>query len=155
MAKKSKLDKKKKEDVVKPPFVMADPNDDAAAYGWTLGKLRYPGEKVGGEQWPGAYVFDFPVEFAVRQMYGHSIEFASPSFLQLILDSEPAIRAGAEKVRAAGYTPEAIKKYRKTVIAVFQEKILPVIAERFEDVAGMVAEFYAARLAHIDTFGAD
>lgn len=133
---------------------MADPNDDAAAFGWTLGKLRYPGEKDGaGEAWPGAYVFQVPTPYEVRQIYGHNIEFVNPGFVQLLLDSEPDVRNGAEKVRAAGYTPEALKKYSKTVIKVFHEKVLPQIVERFEDVAPMIAEFYAARLAHIDKFG--
>ena len=154
--KKNRLDKPV--ETVKPPFVMADPNDDAAAYGWSLGKLRYQGEPDPtdpGSCWPGEHVFCVPTPLEVRQVYGHNIEFVCPAFVQLLLDAEPEIRKGAEKVRAAGYSPDALKKYSKTVAAVFHEKILPQIAERFDRVAGMVAEFYAARIAHIDTFGAD
>lgn len=154
--KKYRLDKKV--DAVKPPFAMADPNDDAAAYGWSLGKLRYQGEpdpKDPGTHWPGVHVFNVPTPVAVQQVYGHNIEFVCPSFVQLMLDAEPEIRKGAERVRTAKYSPEALKKYRKVVMTVFQEKILPQIAARFEEVSGMVAEFYAARLAHIDTFGVE
>ena len=151
---KRKLDKKP--DLPKPAFVMDDPNDDAAAFGWSLGKLRYPGEKdESGGTWPGVYVFQVPTPYEVRQVYGHNLEFVNPNFVQLLLDAEPEVRAGAEKVRAAGYTPEALKKYSKTITKVFHEKVLPQIVERFEEVAGMVAEFYAARLAHIDKFGID
>lgn len=154
--KKNRLDKKV--EVVKAPFTMADPNDDAAAYGWSLGKLRYQGEPDpadSGTNWPGAHVFSVPTPLEVRQIYGHSIEFVCPAFVQLLLDAEPEIRKGAERVRAAKYSPEALKKYRKVVLTVFHEKILPQIVARFEEISGMVAEFYAARLAHIDTFGVD
>ena len=48
-----------------------------------------------------------------------------------------------------------IRDSRKVVLTVFHEKILPQIVARFEEISGMVAEFYAARLAHIDTFGVD
>jgi hypothetical protein len=154
--KKHRLDKKV--DAVKPPFTMADPNDDAAAYGWSLGKLRYQGEpdpEDPGTCWPGEHVFNVPTPLEVRQVYGHNIEFVCPAFVQLMLDAEPEIRKGAERVRAAQYSPEALKKYRRVVMTVFQEKILPQIAARFEEVSGLVAEFYAARLAHIDTFGVE
>lgn len=155
MAKKQhKLDKRPQSP--KPAFTMADPNDDAAAFGWSLGKLRYrgkPDENRPGEFWPGPYVFTVPTPIEVRQIYGHEIEFVNPAFVQMLLDAEPSVRAAAEKVRAAGYSPEALTKYRKTIMTAFNEKILPEIKQRFEMVAGLVAEFYAARLAYIDKFG--
>jgi len=154
MAKKHKLDKK--EAAVKPPFVMAAPNDDAAAFGWSLGKLRYPSkDSKPGDIWPGAGMFDFPVPYEIKQVYGHSIDFVNPAFLQLLFDSNPAIRKGVERVRAAGYTPEAIAKYRKIVLAEFESAIIPEITRRFAEIAQHVAEFYCARLAHIDTFGVE
>lgn len=137
---------------------MADPNDDAAAYGWSLAKLRHQGEpdlKDPGTHWPGIHVFAVPTPMEVRQVYGHSIDFVCPAFVQLMLDAEPEIKKGAEKVRAAKYAPEALQKYRKIVMKVFHEKILPQIVARFEEISGLVAEFYAARLAHIDTFGVE
>lgn len=152
--KKHRLDKRVES--VKPAFRMADPNDDASAFGWTLGKLRYQGEpdpNEPGENWPGPYVFTVPAPLEVRQVYGHNIEFVCPAFVQWLLESDPEIRKGAERVRAAKYSPEALKKYRRLVLTVFNEKILPQIAKKFEAVSGLVAEFFAAQLAHIDTFG--
>ena len=154
MKRKLKLDKKP--ETVKPPFVMAEPNDDAAAFGWSLGKLRYLSkDSKPGDVWPGACMFEVPVPYEVKQVYGHIIEFVNPAFVQLMLDSDPTVRSGAEKVRRAKYAPAAMAKYQKTILAVFTTKIMPEIIKRFTTVAGDVAEFYAARLAHIDTFGAD
>jgi hypothetical protein len=143
----------------KPAYVMPAPNDDAAAFGWTLGKLRYPGKPEPGEKqedaWPGSFVFQVSVPYEIRQVYGHNIQFICPEFAQLVLDGEPEIRAGAEKVKQAGYTPEALDKFRKTIQRVFREKVVPNVEHRFDEIAGMVAEFYAARLAHIDKFGVE
>ena len=151
---KTKLDKKPAGP--KPKFVMAEPNDDAAAFGWTLGKLRYMSdEKINGERWPGRGVFDVPYDYATRQIYGHIIEFVNPAFLQIHLDSSPAVRKGAEQARAAGYTKEAIDKLRKIILKVFQEEVLPKIEAQFKNAAGMVSEFYCALLAHIDMFGVE
>lgn len=151
---KRKLDKKPA--MPKPAYVLPPPNDDAAAYGWSLGKLRYADPKADPKDkdpWPGPYVFTVPTDLETRQVYGHVIEFINPNYLQLLLDAQPEIRKGAEKVKAAGYSPEALKQFAKTVNTVFRDKILPDVATRFADVAGLVAEFYAARLAHIDKFG--
>jgi len=154
MARKSKAKLDKQPPAPKPAFVMAEPNDDAAAFGWTLGKLRYMSkDKVNGEQWPGPHVFDAPYTYEVRQTYGHIIEFVNPAFIQIQLDSSQEVRTAAEKAREAGYTPEALAKFRRVILRVFNEQILPDIVKRFEKVAGMVAEFYCARLAHIDKFG--
>lgn len=152
---KSKLDKPKTKEP-RPAFVMKPPNDDAAAYGWCMGKLRYkdpdadPKEK---DPWPGPYVFAVPTDLETRQVYGHNLDFISTGYVQLLLDSEPAIKTGAEKVKEAGYTREALDQFGKTVQKVFREKIVPDMITRFEEVAPLVAEFYAARLAHITKFG--
>lgn len=134
---------------------MAPPNDDADAYGWTLGKLRHPAAGADDEGWPGLSMFDMPLPFEVRQLYGHNVEFVCPGFVQLLFDADPRIRAGALKVRAAKYSAASIKKYQKTVGVVFADVVMPEIKKRFEAVSARVAEFYAARLAHIDTFGVD
>ena len=156
MASKSKTKLDKKPELPKPAFVMADPNDDAAAYGWTLGKLRYLSEeKINGERWPGSHIFNVPYSYETRQIYGHIIEFVNPAFVQIRLDSNEAVRRAAEKARAEGYTKEAIAKFRKVILRVFNEEIVPDIIKRFQGVAGMVAEFYCARLAHIDKFGTE
>jgi hypothetical protein len=156
MARRSKAKLDKPPAAPKPAFVMAEPNDDAAAFGWTLGKLRYLSEdEIDGERWPGRGVFDVPYSYEIRQTYGHIIEFINPTFLQIQLDSSQEIRSAAERARKAGYTQDAISKFKKVVVRVFNEQILPDIAKRFEKVAGMVAEFYCARLAHIDKFGVE
>ena len=155
MARKSKTKLDKKPDAPKPAFVMADPNDDAAAYGWTLGKLRYLVKDADGENWPGRGMFDMPYSHETRQMYGHSIEFINPAYLQIQLDSSDEVRKGAEKARAEGYTLEAIDKLKKVIIKVVTEKVLPDMIAQFKKVAGKTAEFYCARLAHIDKFGVE
>lgn len=137
---------------------MKPPNDDAEAFGWCLGKLRYkdpnadPKDK---DPWPGPYVFAVPVDLETRQIYGHNIDFVNTSYVQLLLDAQPEIRAGAEKVKASGYSREALDEFSKTINTVFQKKIVPDLVARFSQVADLVAEFYAARLAHIDKFGFD
>lgn len=154
MGKKHKLDKP--EALPRPRYVMRPPNDDAAAFGWSLGKLRYPDPKADPKDpnpWPGPYVFAVPTDLETRQIYGHSIDFINTGYVQLMLDAEPEIRKGAEQVKAANYTKESIAQFQATVDKVFKTKIIPDIIKRFENVSGMVAEFYAARLAHITKFG--
>lgn len=138
----------------KPAYVMPEPNDDIAAFGWTLGKLRYPAEDSKPDDiWPGASVFEVPQNKELQNAYGFDITFIPTKFTQILLDNNQAVRAGAEKVRAAGYTKEALAAYKKTIIKAFEEDVVPAMLERFKAVAGHVAEFYAARLAHIDKFG--
>jgi hypothetical protein len=140
----------------KPPFVMPEPNDDASAFGWELRKLRHPSaDSKKDDIWPGRHVFQIEGTLDDKQTYGHEITFIDPAYLQMQFDHSPEIRAAAEKVRAASYSPEAIKQFRKTILRVFRDQVLPTIDAQFAKIAGMVAEFYAARLAHIDTFGFD
>lgn len=154
MARKSKAKLDKQPPAPKPAFVLAEPNDDAAAFGWTLGKLRYLSEdEINGERWPGRGVFDLPCSYEVRQAYGHIIEFINPAFLQIQLDGSAEVRKAAEKARDEGYTKEAIAKFRRVIVRVFNEQVIPDVVKRFEHVAGLVAEFYCARLAHVDKFG--
>lgn len=140
----------------KPAYVMAEPNDDIAAFGWDLGKLRYPSkDSKPGDIWPGASMFELPNATELREAYGFDITFVNAKYVQVILDSDPDVRKGAEKVRAAGYTPEAIDAYSKIIVKAFQERVIPDMLARFKKVAGHVASFYSARLAHIDKFGVD
>lgn len=155
---KSKLDKKKPERVPRPAFVMKPPNDDAAAYGWSLGKLRAkdphadPKDK---DPWPGPYVFAVPTDLETRQVYGHNLDFVSTGYVQLLMDSEPEIRKGAEAVKEAGYSAASLEQFAKVINKVFRDKIVADMVDRFADVAPLVAEFYAARLAHITKFGVE
>jgi hypothetical protein len=81
------------------------------------------------------------------------VQFIDTGFVQALLDAEPAIRKGAEKVKEARYTKEAVAKFGELINRVFQEKVVPEIIARFETASITVAEFYAARLAHITKFG--
>lgn len=153
---KSKPDKKKPERVPRPAFVMKPPNDDAAAYGWSMGKLRHknpaadPKDK---DPWPGPYVFAVPTDLETRQVYGHNMDFINTGYVQLLMDSEIEIRKGAEAVKEAGYSAASLEEFAKVVNKVFRDKIVPDMVKRFSDVSRLVAEFYAARLAHITKFG--
>jgi hypothetical protein len=145
-----------KVDQPKPAYVMPEPNDDIAAFGWDLGKLRYPSESSKkGDVWPGASMFELPFSRELQQAYGFDITFVPAKYVQIMLDNDPEVRAGAEKVKAARYSQTALDEYRKTIIKAFQERVVPDMLERFKTVAGHVAGFYAARLAHITKFGVE
>jgi hypothetical protein len=151
---KRTLDIKKPDKV--PPYVMPEPNDDAAAFGWSLDRLRYPShDKDTDEIWPGAPVFRIEEENALRDTYGFDINFVNAKFVQVVLDQDPKVRAAAEKCAAAKYTPEALADLRKVIVKQFDEQVVPQMVARFKKVAKFVAEFYAARLAHLQTYGPD
>lgn len=139
----------------RPAYVMPEPNDDAEAYGWMLGKLRVLSKDEDGTVWPGRGVFSVPMPLEVMYTYGMNVQFIDTGFVQALLDAEPAIRKGAEKVKEARYTKEAVAKFGELVDRVFKEKVIPEILARFSAVSTTVAEFYAARLAHITKFGVD
>lgn len=139
----------------KPAYVMPPPNEDAEAYGWMLGKLRLPSKDENGEVWPGRGVFGVPMPLEAMYTYGMDVQFIDTGFVQALLDAEPAIRKGAEKVKEARYTKEALAKFAELVDHVFKEKVIPEIIARFSSRAATVAAFYAARLAHITKFGVD
>lgn len=152
MAKKHTREKKKPGK--KPPYVMPEPNDDAEAYGWSLARLRLPAkDPATKDAWPGRPLFDVKRELANMLQYGMDANFVCPRYLQYMLDQIPEIKKGAEKVRAAGYSPEALEKFAKLVVTVFEEQIVVDVLTRFYKVAPTIAQFYAAKLAHVDTFG--
>lgn len=152
MAKKHTLEKKKPGK--KPPYLMPAPNDDAEAYGWSLAHLRLPAkDPETKEVWPGRTLFDVKRDLDNMLHYGMDANFVCPRYLQYMLDQIPEIKKGAEKVRAAGYSPEALEKFEKLIVKVFEEQILVDVVTRFYRVASTVAQFYAAKLAHVDTFG--
>lgn len=152
MAKKHTLEKKKPGK--RPPYVMPVPNDDAEAYGWSLANLRLPAKDPDtGEIWPGRTVFNVKRDLNNMLQYGMDANFVCPRYLQYMLDQIPEVKKGAEKVRAAGYSPEALEKFGKLIVKVFEEQILVDVVTRFYKAAPTVAQFYAAHLAHVDTFG--
>ena len=142
----------------RPKYVMPPPNDDAEAYGWTLGKLRHPAVNDNNKIDPseqGRHVFTVPTPYTVRQVYGHNIDFLNPAFLQLMLDHIPAVAAATEKTKEAGYTVESLQNLERVIQRAFKESILPDIEARFAEIVPIVARFYAARLAHITKFGSE
>jgi hypothetical protein len=139
-----------------PPFMMAEPNDDAAAFGWSLDKLRYPSkDSTKGDVWPGNPVFQIEESNELRNMYGFDIDFVNAKFVQVMLDNSEKVRAAAEKCATAKYSEESRANLRRVIMAEFKDVILPEMLVRFKKVSGLVADFYAARLAHLMTYGPD
>jgi len=149
---KRTLDKKPETD--RPRFVMAEPNDDAAAFGWDMGKLRYPAaDSKPGDIWPGRSIFDAADAKELEPAYGHNIDFICAKFVQTRLDRDPDVRKAAEECRAARYSKAALDAFAETINKAFAKRVVPEILREFKNVSRMLAEFYAARLAHIDKFG--
>lgn len=149
---KRKLDVKKPDKL--PPFMMDEPNDDACAFGWSLDKLRYPAEPATkGDIWPGRNIFQVEEAKELFDMYGFDINFVNAKFVQVVLDNSEKVRAAAEKCAAAKYSDEALANLRRVILAEFKDVVIPEMLTRFKKVAGMVADFYAARLAHLMTYG--
>lgn len=147
-----KLDKQ--EPTKKPPFVMAEPNDDAAAFGWDMSKLRYPSkDSTKTDVWPGRSIFEAAEAKELAEQYGFNIDFVNAKFVQVVLDNSADVRAAAEKCAAAKYSDESLAALRRAILHEFKETVIPQMQERFKKVAGLVADFYAARIAHLMTFG--
>jgi len=153
---KSKLSRKidKKEPTKKPPFEMAQPNDDIAAFGWSMDRLRYPSkDSTKTDVWPGRSVFEVAEAQALVDQYGFNVEFVNPKFVQVMLDNSTAVRSAAQKCADAKYSQEARDALRAVVNKEFRDTIVPEMLARFKKISSMVADFYAARIAHLMTFG--
>lgn len=156
MTKQKRPTKPKEKEIPKPPFVMAEPNDDAAAFGWSMGNLRCPmPPDDDGEIWPGKPVFQIEEEPELRAAYGFDINFVNAKFVQVMLDGSEAVANATKRAARAGYTPESRAALKKVILREFETQVVPEITRRFKAVADYVADFYAARLAHIQTFGQD
>lgn len=155
MAKKKTIDKSlPKRDVPRPAYLMPEPNDDMAAFGWDMSKIRHaaPGLKR-GDVWSGPPIWSVPISREVMHTYGPDMYFLAPKYLQMCFDSSAEIREAAERAKAARYSKESIGVLQTTIKRVFEKTVLPDLAKRFDEISRMVAEFYAARLAHITKFG--
>lgn len=153
---KSKLSRKldKKEPSKKPPFNMPEPNDDLAAFGWSLDRLRYPSAtSTKTDVWPGPSVFEVAEAKALYEQYGFNIDFVNPKFVQVMLDSSVAVRNAAQKCADSKYSPESRAALRAVINKEFRETIAPAMIERFKKISTLVADYYAARIAHLLTFG--
>jgi hypothetical protein len=129
---------------------MARPNDDIDAYGWALKNVRAPTEE---KDIAGRPVFNVPVSIEDIRRYGTEVQFLCPEYVQMQLDNCPSVTGALEKAKAAGWTPEALKKLQDAVIKTFSEKVLVNVASNFYEIAPMVAEFLAARAAYRDMYG--
>lgn len=152
----ARKEKKKQPEQPKPRYVMPDPNSDLAAFGWDMSRMRYPSkDSTKTDVWPGRNVFEIAGAEKLVDLYGFDIQFVCPKYVQFMLDQNQDIRAGAEKVKAAGYTQAALNEFAETAQKVFKTVVVPEMIRQFNGVSGEVARFYAARLAHIDKFGFD
>ena len=139
-----------------PDFNMAEPNDDMAAFGWDLGRLRYKSkDSTKNDIWPGRSMFEIEEAEDLVDTYGYNIEFINPKFLQIMLDVSPAVRRQLIAVKRANYSPRALSKLAAVISKVVEEDIVPEMLQRLSGVMPAIAQFYAARLAHVDKFGAD
>ena len=135
---------------------MDEPNDDAAAFGWSMDKLRYPSrDSTKTDIWPGRSIFEIEEARELAEQYGYNIDFVNAKFVQVVLDNSAAVRAAAEKCAANKYSDESLAAMRRVIIQEFKDVVVPAMTERFKKVAGLVADFYAARIAHLMTFGQD
>lgn len=152
----ARKEKEKKAPAPRPKYVMAAPNDDIAAFGWDLSKLRYPSkDSKPNDVWPGPSMFEIEGANELRDPYGFDINFVCAKYVQVLLDQEKDIMVGAQKVRDAGYTKAALEEFAETVRQTFKKVVVPKIVAQFNNISQSVAEFYAARLAHIDKFGVE
>lgn len=155
MAKKHKLDK-----VAHPKaaYTMPPPNDDLHAYGWDLKNIRGADPKSADKKDPdaGKPIFSAPQETMKTMMrYGLDARFICPRYLQILLDQSVELREAVTKAAENRYRNEDIDRIQAAVNKVFKEVVLPDIAENFKNVSRTVAQFYAARIAHIKKFGSE
>lgn len=155
MAKKLKrsLEKQNKP---RPAYLMPPPNDDAEAYNWELRSLRKPDPESENKKEPdaGQSIFRASQEtMQTMRRYGHDAQFICPKYLQIMLDRSPDVRKAAIAASEARYTKEAIEELRKTVMRVFHDEVLADMTQNFEAISLVIAQFYAARFAHVKKFG--
>lgn len=153
---KTKRSLPKNEPAVAPPFNIAPPNDDLHAFGWSMDRMRYPSkDSKPDDVWPGPSIFSVPEAAAFKDLYGFNVEFINAKYLQFMLDCAPGVRKAALRCAAENYSPEALAALRKNILIAFRELIVPDMTKRVQKIAALLADFYAARLAHIETFGAE
>lgn len=155
MAKKHKLDRPVQP---KAAYTMPAPNDDIHAYGWDLKKIRTADPKSldRKDPDPGKPLFAAPQEtLKTMHRYGMDAQFICPKYLQILLDQSQDLREAVIKAAENRYRVEDIDRVQAAVNKVFTEVVLPDIAENFKNVSRTVAQFYAARIAHIKKFGSE
>lgn len=135
---------------------MREPNDDLAAFGWSLDRLRYPSKtSTKTDVWPGRSIFEVAEAKELYEQYGFNIDFVNPKFVQVVLDNSPKVRAAADACAAAKYNEATRAHLRQVIDEEFKAKIIPEILSRFKKISPLVADYYAAKISHLLTFGAD
>jgi hypothetical protein len=156
MAKRHTLRDDKKPPKPKAAYTMPIPNDDIAEYGWQLKNIRHPDPKSADKKDPdpGAPIFAAPQQtLHTMKTIGHDAHFICPKYLQILFDASPELRDASIKAAEARYTKEALGRLEEEIRRVFTDVVIPDIAKNFDAIAPMIAQFYAARIAHIKKFG--
>lgn len=118
-----------------------------------MDRMRYPTkDSTATDVWPGRSIFEIEDAQKLVEQYGFNIDFINPKFVQVMLDSSTAVRNAAINCHDANYSPESRAKLRRVIVKEFETVIVPAITERFKKISNLVADFYAARLAHAITF---
>ena len=155
MAKKHTLEKTARP---KPAYCMPVPNDDIAAYGWDLRQIREPDPKSADRKDPdkGKSVFSAPQEtLKTMERYGCDAQFICPRYLQITLDKCAELREVTVQAAANKYRNSDIDEIEKVITHLFETVVLPDIQHNFKKIARSIAQFYAARVAHIKKFGGE
>lgn len=140
----------------RPAYVMPGPNSDIEAYGWDMSKLRYPDPESESKRDPdpGKPIFTAAeATWEHKQKYGHDLNFICPQYLQLMLDRSAEVRNAALAAHDDKYTAEALEKIAEAIRVECSATILPHIKKQLAEIIPMLAQFYAARIAHIKKFG--
>ena len=155
VAKKTKH-KLEKQEAPKVAYNMPEPNDDLAAYGWHMNRLRYPSKtSTPDDIWPGASIFSVPEASEFRDKYGMDVSFVDPQYLQFMLDRVVAVQNAVLACQKKNYSPDSIKALRAAIIRSVHDVILPDIEQRVKKIATHIAAYYAARMAHVQKYGFD
>lgn len=154
MAKKSSS-RLKAQAELKVPYNLPEPNDDCAAYGWHMNRLRYPTTGTDkNDIWPGPSIFDVEEAREYRKEYGFDVQFACPAYLQFMLDHSRLMQQAVYLAAKNKYSAASVKKIEAAVKKSISEILIPDIETRLHAVAGYIAGYYAAKMAYIETYGA-
>ena len=156
MAKKRTLRDPNKPAAPRAAYVMPAPNDDIDAYGWQIKNIRHADPKSLNpkDPDPGAPIFSAPqATLNTMRRIGHDAKVLCPIYLQILFDASPEIRQATLQAAEARYTKEALGRLEQAIDNVFRQVVLPDIEKNFKAALPTLAQFYAARIAHIKKFG--
>lgn len=139
----------------KVPYNLPEPNDDLAAYGWQMNRLRYPAKDSKPDDiWPGESVFSVPEAKEFRDEYGIDVSFICPHYLQFMLDRSVVVQKATLNCKRKKYSNDSVLELRKAIMQTMRDVVLPDIAQRMKKASVFVAAYYAAKMAYVDTHGA-